>query len=33
MSSELKRKGIPHNTILSEKQSRVNRPGGARRPN
>jgi len=33
MSSELKRRGIPHNTILSEKQSRVTRPGGARRPN
>ena len=32
MSTDLKRKGIPHNTIRSEKQSRATRPGGPRRP-
>jgi len=32
MSSELNRKGIPHNTIRSEKQSRSMNPGGPRRP-
>lgn len=32
MSSDLKRKGIPHNTIRSEKQSRATRNSGPRRP-
>ena len=32
MSTELKRKGIPHNTIVSEKQARSTIPGGPRRP-
>ena len=32
MSSDLNRKGIPHNTIRSERQSRATRSGGARRP-
>ena len=32
MSSELNRRGIPHNTIRSEKQSRATRPGRSRRP-
>ena len=32
MSSELTRKGIPHNTIVSEKQSRATNRGGPRRP-
>mgnify|MGYP003316960060 FL=1 len=32
MSTNLGRKGIPHNTIRSEKQSRATRRGGPRRP-
>ncbi|MCH1527042.1 MAG: tetratricopeptide repeat protein [Candidatus Poseidoniaceae archaeon] len=32
MSSDLNRKGIPHNTIRSEKQSRATRNSGPRRP-
>ncbi len=32
MSTNLNRKGIPHNTIRSEKQSRATRQGGPRRP-
>ena len=32
MSTNLSRKGIPHNTIRSEKQSRATRQGGPRRP-
>ena len=32
MSTNLGRKGIPHNTIRSEKQSRATRQGGPRRP-
>ncbi len=32
MSSDLKRKGIPHNTIRSEKQSRASNYRGPRRP-
>ena len=32
MSSELTRRGIPHNTIVSEKQSRATNRGGPRRP-
>tara|TARA_B100000614_G_C14558659_1_gene496422 strand:+ start:172 stop:2562 length:2391 start_codon:yes stop_codon:yes gene_type:complete len=32
MSTNLTRKGIPHNTIRSEKQSRATRQGGPRRP-
>ncbi|MBT4067054.1 MAG: tetratricopeptide repeat protein [Euryarchaeota archaeon] len=32
MSSELQRKGVPHNTIRSEKQSRAMGRGGPRRP-
>ena len=33
MSTNLQRKGIPHNTIRSERQSRATRTGGPRRPN
>lgn len=33
MSTNLHRKGIPHNTIRSERQSRATRSGGPRRPN
>ena len=32
MSTDLNRKGIPHNTIRSEKQSRATRNSGPRRP-
>ena len=32
MSTNLSRKGIPHNTIRSERQSRATRQGGPRRP-
>ena len=32
MSTDLKSKGIPHNTIVSERQSRATRSGGPRRP-
>ncbi|MDC0556187.1 hypothetical protein OAO34_00165 [Candidatus Poseidoniaceae archaeon] len=32
MSTDLKRKGIPHNTIVSERQSKATRSGGPRRP-
>ncbi len=32
MSTDLGRKGIPHNTIRSERQSRATRGGGQRRP-
>ena len=32
MSTDLGRKGIPHNTIRSEKQSKATRNGGPRRP-
>jgi len=32
MSSDLGRRGIPHNTIRSERQSRATRSGGPRRP-
>jgi hypothetical protein len=33
MATNLQRKGIPHNTIRSERQSRATRTGGPRRPN
>ncbi len=33
MSTNLQRKGIPHNTIRSERQSRATRNTGPRRPN
>ena len=32
MSTDLKRRGIPHNTIISEKQAKAMRTGGPRRP-
>ena len=32
MSTDLKRRGIPHNTIISEKQANAMRSGGPRRP-
>ena len=32
MSTDLRRRGIPHNTIISEKQARAMRSGGPRRP-
>ena len=32
-STDMKRRGIPHNTIRSERQSRATRNGGPRRPN
>ena len=32
MSTDLGRKGIPHNTIRSERQSRATRNNGPRRP-